>query len=134
MFGYDGSQLPCHFFQSSIETSAERQASILPLQQEFQTDTEDFNYFTGLHQQKKRLLQMDRHCIRTQEIRLEHPVRPARPQMAPAQWLHPSPLGAIQPASYPPRTPGWSISLPNLPKKPRVSDPEGSGLWNSPCP
>jgi len=50
MFGYDGSQLPCHFFRSPIETSAERQASILRLQQEFQTDTDDsdFNYFTGL--------------------------------------------------------------------------------------
>ena len=75
------------------------------------------------HQQKKRLLQMDMHCVRTQEIRLEHPVRPARPQMAPAQWLHPSPLSAIQPASCPPSAPGWSISLPNLPNKPRVSDP-----------
>jgi len=74
------------------------------------------------HQQKKRLHQTDRHCVRTQEIRLEHPVRPARPQMAPAQWLHPSPLGAIQPASCPPSAPGWSISLPNLLKKPRVSD------------
>jgi len=75
------------------------------------------------HQQKKRLLQTDRHCARTQEIRLEHPVRPVRPQMAPAQWLHPSPLGAIQPASGPPSAPGWSISHPNLPKKPKESDP-----------
>ena len=75
------------------------------------------------HQQKKRLLQTDRHCVRTQEIRLEHPVRPVRPQMAPAQWLHPSPLGAIQPASCPPCAPGWSISHPNLPKKPKESDP-----------
>jgi len=44
----------------------------------------------GAHQQKKGLLQTDRHCVRTQEICLEHPVRPIRPQMAPAQWLHPS--------------------------------------------
>jgi len=76
-----------------------------------------------LHQQKKRLLETHRYCVRTQEIRLEYPVRPARPQMAPAQWLHPSPLGAIQPTSCPPSAPGWSISLPNLSKKPRVSHP-----------
>jgi len=76
-----------------------------------------------LHQQKKRLLRADRHCVRTQEICLEHPVRPARPQIAPAQWLHPSPLGAIQPASCPPCAPGWSISRPNLLKKPNLSDP-----------
>jgi len=48
MFGYDGSQLPCHFFRFPIETLAEPQASILRLQQEFPTDTDDFNYFTGL--------------------------------------------------------------------------------------
>jgi len=35
----------------------------------------------GLHQQKKGLLRTDRHCVRTQEIRLEHPVRPARSQI-----------------------------------------------------
>ena len=75
------------------------------------------------HQQKKPLLQTERHCVWTQEIRLEHPVHPVRPQMAPAQWLHPSPLGAIQPASCPPSAPGWSISHPNLAKKPKVSDP-----------
>jgi len=33
----------------------------------------------NVHQQKQRLLQTDRHCIWTQEIRLEHPVRLARP-------------------------------------------------------
>jgi len=86
------------------------------------------------HQQKKRLLQMDRHCVQTQEIRLEHPVCPVRPHMAPAQWLHPSPLGAIQPASCPPTAPGWSISHPNLPKKRKESDPYGSALGNTPCP
>ena len=48
-----------------------------------------------LHQQKKGLLRMDRHCLRTQQIHLEHPVSAARPQMASAQWLHPSLLGAI---------------------------------------
>ena len=29
-----------------------------------------------LHQQKKCLLQTDRHCVQTEEIRLEHPARP----------------------------------------------------------
>jgi len=76
-----------------------------------------------VHQQKKGLLWMDRHCVRTQEIRLEHPVRPARPQMAPAQGLHPSPLGAIQPASCAPSPPGWSILHPNLLKNIKVIDP-----------
>jgi len=75
------------------------------------------------HQQKKLLLQTDRHCVRTQELCLEHPVRSARPQIAPAQWLHPSLLGAIQPASCPPRAPGWSISHHNLPQNTKVSDP-----------
>jgi len=75
------------------------------------------------HQQKKRLLLTDRHSVRTQEISQEHPVCPASPQMAPAQWLHPSPLGAIQPACSPPSAPGWSISHPNLRKNTKVSDP-----------
>jgi len=74
-------------------------------------------------QQKKPLLQTDRYCVRRQEIHLEHPVRPAHPQMAPAQWLHPSPLGAIQATSCPPSAPGWSIAHPNLTKKCKVSDP-----------
>ena len=87
-----------------------------------------------VHQQKKRLLQTDRHCVRTQEIHLEHPVRPAQPQMAPAEWLHPSPLGAIQPASCPPSAPGWAISHPNLPKNTKVSDQWGFALGISPFP
>jgi len=48
MAGYDGSQLPCHFFPSPIETPAQRRASIIHLEQEFHTDTDDNNYFTGL--------------------------------------------------------------------------------------
>jgi len=87
---------------------------------------------TVLHQQKNHLLQTDRHCVWTQEIRLEHPVRPAHPQRAPAEWLHPSPLGAIQPASCPPSAPGWAISHPNLPKNTKVSDQWGFALRISP--
>jgi len=83
---------------------------------------------------KKRLLQMDRHCVRTQEIPLEHPVPPAHPQRAPVQWLHPSPLGAIQPTSCPPSAPGWAISHANLPKNTKVSDQWGFALGISPCP
>jgi len=51
MFGYDGFQLPCHFVPSPVETSAERRASITRLQQDFQTDTNDYNYFIGLGEQ-----------------------------------------------------------------------------------
>ena len=87
-----------------------------------------------VHQQKKRLLQTDRHCVRTQEIQLEHPVYPAHPQRAAAEWLHPSPLGAIQPASCPYSAPGWAISHPNLPKNTKVSDQGGFPLGISPCP
>jgi len=50
-----------------------------------------------VHQQKKCLLWTDRHCVWTQEIYLQYHVRPASSQMALAEWLHPSPLGAIQP-------------------------------------
>ena len=87
-----------------------------------------------LHQQKKCLLRTDRHCVRTQEIRLEPPVRPAHPQRALAEWLHPSPLCAIQPASCPPSVPGWAISHPNLPKNTKVSDQCGFAMVISPCP
>jgi len=86
------------------------------------------------HQQKKHLLQTDRHRVRTQEIRREHPVHPAHPQRAAAEWLHPSPLGAIQPASCPPSAPGWAISHPNLPKNTKVSHQGGFPLVISPCP
>jgi len=82
-----------------------------------------FSSVLGIHQQKKCLLPTDRHCVRKQEIGLEHPVSPARPQMAPVQWLHPSVLGAIQRAFCPPSAPGWSISHPNLPKNTKVTDP-----------
>ena len=64
-----------------------------------------------VHQQKKLWLQTEKHCVRRQEIRLEHPVRTAHPQKAPAEWLHPSLLGAIQPASYPPSAPGWCTRM-----------------------
>ena len=48
MSGYDGFQLPYHFFPSPVETQAQWNASIVRLQQEFQIDTDDYNYFTGL--------------------------------------------------------------------------------------
>lgn len=48
MAGYDGSQLQCHFFPSRVETPAQRRASVERLEQEFHTDTDDYNYFTGL--------------------------------------------------------------------------------------
>jgi len=76
---------------------------------------------TGLHQQKRCWLRTDRHCVQMQEIHPEHPVRPSRPQITPAQLLHPSPLGTIQLASCPPSAPGWSISHPDLPKNTKVS-------------
>ena len=75
-----------------------------------------------MHQQKKRLLQTHRHCVRTQEIHLEYAVRKAHPPRAPAQWLHPSPLGAIQPASCPRSAPRSAISHVNLPKNTKISD------------
>jgi len=48
MSRYDGSQLPYHFFPSPIESQAQWQASLVGLQQEFQSDTDDYHYFTGL--------------------------------------------------------------------------------------
>ena len=48
MAGYDGSQPPCHFFPSPVETPAQRHALVERLEQEFHTDTDDYNYFTGL--------------------------------------------------------------------------------------
>ena len=48
MSGYNGSQLPFLFFPSPVETQAQWNASIVRLQQEFQMDTNDYNYFTGL--------------------------------------------------------------------------------------
>lgn len=48
MAGYDGSQLPCHFFPSPVETPAQRCTSVERLEPEFHTDTDDYNYFTGL--------------------------------------------------------------------------------------
>jgi len=63
---------------------------------------------------------MNMDCVQTQEIRLQHPVRPACPQMAPAEWLHPSPLGAIQPASCPPSAPGGSFHILISRRTPRL--------------
>jgi len=41
MYGYEGSQLPYYFFPTPIETTAQRQAAIVQLEQEFAMDTED---------------------------------------------------------------------------------------------
>jgi len=97
-------------------------------------DEETDERYSTIDQQKKHWLQTDRQCVRTQEICLEHPVRPAHPQRALADWLHPSPLGAIQPASCPPSAPGWAISHANLLKNTKVSDQWGFALGISLCP
>ena len=89
---------------------------------------------TQWYQQKKRLLPTDRHCVRMQEIPLEHPVRPAHTQRAQAEWLHPSPLGAIHPASCPPSPPEWAISHRNLPKKTNVATSGGLHWGSLPAP
>ena len=52
MSGYNGSQLPFLFFPSPVETQAQWNASIVRLQQEFQMDTNDYNYFTASARKK----------------------------------------------------------------------------------
>jgi len=82
---------------------------------------------------KQLLLWTDRHCVQIEEISPDHPVCPAGPQRAPAEWLHPCPLGTTQPASCPPPEPGLSISDSNLLKNTKVGNPLVSAFGNYSC-